>query len=134
VELAAPEMFRVIRNLLDNAIRHTARRGTITVSTSLDRAGGVVRVAVRDGCGGIPEPDLPQVFDMGYQGDAARTPGEHRGGLGLAVARGLVEAHQGDITVRNVGPGCEFTVWLPLRPHRPAPIARLAEPSPTHAT
>ena len=50
---------------------------------------------------------------MGYQGNPARTPGERRGGLGLAVARGLVEAHQGDITVRNVGPGCEFTVLLP---------------------
>jgi signal transduction histidine kinase len=134
VELAAPEMVRVIRNLLDNAIRHTATGGTITVSTSLDRGGGAVRVAVRDGCGGIPEQDLPQVFDMGYQGDAARTPGDHRGGLGLAVARGLVEAHQGDIKVRNVGPGCEFTVLLPLRPARPAPIAPIAAPSPTHAT
>ena len=68
---------------------------------------------MRDGCGGIPEPELAQVFEMGYQGNPARTPGEHRGGLGLAVARGLVEAHQGDITVRNVGPGCEFTVLLP---------------------
>jgi signal transduction histidine kinase len=134
VEWAAPEMVRVIRNLLDNAIRHTAPGGTITVSTSLDRGGGAVRVAVRDGCGGIPERDLPQVFDMGYQGDAARTPGDHRGGLGLAVARGLVEAHQGDITVRNVGPGCEFTVLLPLRTRRTAPVARMAEPSPTHAT
>ena len=134
VELAAPEMVRVIRNLLDNAIRHTARHGTITVTAPDDRSSGMARVAVCDGCGGIPERDLPQVFDMGYQGDAARTPGEHRGGLGLAVARGLVEAHQGRITVRNVGPGCEFTVLLPLRSRRPAPIAHTAEPSPTHAT
>jgi signal transduction histidine kinase len=113
VELAAPEIVRVICNLLDNAIRHTPAGGSVTVHTALDAASGRVRIAVRDGCGGIPEHDLAQVFDMGYQGNPARTPGEHRGGLGLAVARGLVEAHQGDITVRNVGPGCEFTVLLP---------------------
>jgi signal transduction histidine kinase len=113
VELAAPEIVRVISNLLDNAIRHTPAGGSVTVYTALDPVSGAVQISVRDGCGGIPEHDLEQVFDMGYQGDAARTPGEHRGGLGLAVARGLVEAHQGDITVRNVGPGCEFTVLLP---------------------
>jgi signal transduction histidine kinase len=113
VELAAPEIVRVICNLLDNAIRHTPTGGRVTVRSGLDPACGQVRISVQDGCGGIPERDLAQVFDMGYQGDAARTPGEHRGGLGLAVARGLVEAHQGDLTVRNVGPGCEFTVLLP---------------------
>jgi signal transduction histidine kinase len=114
VELAAPEIVRVIRNLLDNAIRHTPTGGTVSVHTALESASRAVRISVRDGCGGIPEPDLAQVFEMGYQGNPARTPGEHRGGLGLAVARGLVEAHQGDITVRNVGPGCEFTVVLPI--------------------
>jgi signal transduction histidine kinase len=113
VELAAPEIVRVICNLLDNAIRHTPTGGSVRIDTALDTTSGAVRISVRDGCGGIPEHDLEQVFDMGYQGDTARTPGEHRGGLGLAVARGLVEAHQGDITVRNVGPGCEFTVLLP---------------------
>jgi len=113
VELAAPEIVRVICNLLDNAIRHTPAGGSVTVHTAHDPASGAVRISVRDGCGGIPEHDLAQVFDMGYQGNPARTPGERRGGLGLAVARGLVEAHQGDITVRNVGPGCEFTVLLP---------------------
>jgi signal transduction histidine kinase len=113
VELAAPEIVRVICNLLDNAIRHTPTGGSVSVHTAVEDASGQVRISVRDGCGGIPEHDLAQVFDMGYQGNPARTPGEHRGGLGLAVARGLVEAHQGDITVRNVGPGCEFTVLLP---------------------
>jgi signal transduction histidine kinase len=68
-----------------------------------------------DGSDGISERDLPQVFDVGYQGDAARTRGDHRGGLGLAVARRLVEAHRGDITVRNARRGGEFTVLLALR-------------------
>ncbi len=116
VELAAPEIVRVIRNLLDNAIRHTPPGGRVTVHAWLDGATGSAQVSVRDSCGGIPDADLARVFEMGYQGNPARTPGEHRGGLGLAVARGLVEAHQGDITVRNVGPGCEFTVRLPSAP------------------
>jgi signal transduction histidine kinase len=54
---------------------------------------------------------------MAYRGDAARTPGDGgaRGGLGLAVARGLVEAHRGEISVQNEGPGCRFVVRLPCR-------------------
>jgi signal transduction histidine kinase len=71
-------------------------------------------VWVQDGCGGIPPDDLNRVFDMAYRGDAARTPGDGRAGLGLAVARGLVDAHHGQISVDNRGPGCRFTVRLPL--------------------
>jgi signal transduction histidine kinase len=52
---------------------------------------------------------------MAYRGDAARTPGDGGGGLGLAVARGLVEAHHGQISVHNEGPGCRFLVRLPLQ-------------------
>ncbi len=75
-------------------------------------------VTVRDECGGIPAGDLDRVFDLAYRGDAARSPGDdHRGaGLGLAIARGLVEAHDGDIAVRNDDGGCRFTVRLPLDP------------------
>jgi signal transduction histidine kinase len=55
------------------------------------------------------------VFDIAYRGDAARTPAVDGGGagLGLAIARGFVEAHSGDIGVRNEGRGCRFTVRLP---------------------
>ncbi|HWW52738.1 MAG TPA: ATP-binding protein, partial [Acidimicrobiales bacterium] len=67
-----------------------------------------------DACGGIPERDLDHVFDLAYRGDTARTPGDGGAGLGLAVARGLVEAHHGEISVRNEGAGCRFTVHLPL--------------------
>jgi len=116
VELSTPEMARVVRNLLDNAIRHTPPGGTVIVDAALDGSGTAAEVSVRDGCGGIPEHDIEQVFEMAYRGDAARTPGEGDGGagMGLAVARGLVEAHKGEITVRNEGPGCRFTVRLPL--------------------
>ncbi|HWI03643.1 MAG TPA: HAMP domain-containing sensor histidine kinase [Acidimicrobiales bacterium] len=114
VELSIPEMARVVRNLLDNAIRHTPRGGTVWVEAALDDDRAAALVSVRDGCGGIPDPDLPRVFELAYRGDAARTPGDGGAGLGLAVARGLVEAHQGEITVRNEGQGCRFTIRLPL--------------------
>jgi signal transduction histidine kinase len=114
VELSIPEMARVVRNLLDNAIRHTPRGGTVWVEAALDDDRAAALVSVRDGCGGIPDPDLPRVFELAYRGDAARTPGDGGAGLGLAVARGLVEAHRGDITVQNEGQGCRFTIRLPL--------------------
>jgi signal transduction histidine kinase len=115
VELSTPEMVRVVRNLLDNAIRHTPPGGVVVIRAGLDPSGEAAEVAVQDACGGIPERDLDSVFEMAYRGDAARTPGDGGGGLGLAVARGLVEAHHGDISVHNEGPGCRFTVRLPLQ-------------------
>jgi len=114
VELSTPEMARVVRNLLDNAIRHTPPGGTIWIVAGVDETGAHAEVSVEDACGGIPEGELDRVFDMAYRGDAARTPGDGGAGLGLAVARGLVEAHHGQISVRNHGDGCRFTVLLPL--------------------
>jgi signal transduction histidine kinase len=110
---SAPELTRVVRNLLDNAIRHTPPGGLVEVAVG----GGdhYAEVSVLDGCGGIPAHDLERVFDLAYRGDAARTPGAAGGaGLGLAIARGLVEAFDGDIAVRNEPGGCRFTVRLPL--------------------
>jgi signal transduction histidine kinase len=75
---------------------------------------------VADGCGGIPEADLPRVFDVAFRGESARTPESQRdgdgggGGLGLAIVRGLVEAHRGEVAVANVDDGCRFVVKLPL--------------------
>ncbi len=117
-----PELGRVLANLLLNAIRHTPADSVVTVTGGADSDGGWIEVT--DGCGGIPEEDLPRVFDMAFRGEAARTPvsttvvsngnGTHAGGgLGLAIARGLVEAHHGEIGVVNVEDGCRFTVRLP---------------------
>jgi signal transduction histidine kinase len=103
----------VVRNLLDNAIRHTPPGGSVEVAV----CGGDrhAEVSVLDGCGGIPAHDLDRVFDLAYRGDAARTPSSTGGaGLGLAIARGLVDAFDGDIAVRNEPGGCRFTVRLPL--------------------
>jgi signal transduction histidine kinase len=110
---SVPELTRAITNLLDNAIRHTPPGGSVVVDVQpLDR---VAEVSVRDACGGIPDDDLDRIFDLAYRGDSARSPGETGGaGLGLAIARGLVEAQHGDIRVRNEHDGCRFTVRLPL--------------------
>ncbi len=109
-----PELIRVLRNLLVNAVRHTPDDGSVTVIAGTD--GPEAWFAVQDGCGGIPEPDLPKVFEVAFRGAQARSPMPDAAGagLGLAIARGLVEAHGGRIAVANHGDGCRFEVRLPV--------------------
>ncbi|GII77665.1 two-component sensor histidine kinase [Sphaerisporangium rufum] len=110
----AAELGRAVRNLVVNAIRHTPADGTVLVRAVADTGAGAVRLSVADGCGGIPEEDLPRVFDVAFRGEAARTPGPDGGaGLGLAITRGIVEAHQGAVEVANEGAGCRFEITLP---------------------
>jgi signal transduction histidine kinase len=107
------ELSRAIQNLVTNAIRHTPEGGVVAVVGEV--ADDQVLVSVGDQCGGIPAADLPRVFDVAFRGQSARTPGPAEGaGLGLSIAKGLVEAHGGAIAVRNLGPGCEFRLALPL--------------------
>ncbi|MFD6658316.1 sensor histidine kinase [Streptomyces parvus] len=110
VEVDGKEMNRVLGNLLVNAIRRTPPDGTVAVAAHRSEGGAVV--SVTDGCGGIPEEDLPRVFDTGWRGSHARTP-PAGAGLGLAIVRGIVEAHAGRAEVRNVRGGCCFSVTLP---------------------
>jgi signal transduction histidine kinase len=108
---SAPELLRVLRNILENAIRHTPADGTVVVEagTAQNRA----FVSVLDSGGGIDDEDLGRVFDVAFRGDPARSKGEGAG-LGLAIARSLVEAHHGQITVCNENGGARFTVQLPI--------------------
>ncbi|MGW3565893.1 sensor histidine kinase [Streptomyces sp. NPDC000941] len=110
VEVDGKEMSRVLGNLLVNAIRRTPTDGTVAVAA--ERGPDGVVLSVTDGCGGIPEEDLPRVFDTGWRGTHARTP-PAGAGLGLAIVRGIVEAHQGRAAVRNIPGGCRFEVTLP---------------------
>ena len=73
-------------------------------------------LSVADCCGGIPADDLPRVFDVAFRGETARTPSAEGAGagLGLAIARGIVEAHEGSIGVVNSGAGCRFEIRLSL--------------------
>src|SRR5215211_2076107 len=106
------DLSRAIGNLVSNAIRHTDPDQAVRVSA--DRAeDGSVRVLVMDGCGGIPEAYLDRVFDTGWRGSPARGSSDGGAGLGLAIARGVVESHQGEIAVRNTETGCCFEVALP---------------------
>ncbi|MFJ7175135.1 sensor histidine kinase [Streptomyces massasporeus] len=110
VEVDGKEMSRVLGNLLVNAIRRTPADGTVAIAAERSPEGVVL--SVTDGCGGIPEEDLPRVFDTGWRGTHARTP-PAGAGLGLAIVRGIVEAHQGRTGVRNIPGGCRFEVVLP---------------------
>lgn len=111
VEVDAAELGRALRNLVVNAIRHTPEDGGVEIVAGLEH--GMACVTVSDACGGIPDEDLPRVFDVAFRGETARTPGGGAG-LGLAIARGIVEAHAGEIGVSNAGDGCRFIVRLPL--------------------
>jgi signal transduction histidine kinase len=110
VEVDGKEMSRVLGNLLVNAIRRTPADGTVAVAA--ERSADGVVLSVTDGCGGIPEQDLPRVFDTGWRGSDARTP-PAGAGLGLAIVQGIVEAHRGRATVHNIAGGCRFEVTLP---------------------
>ena len=106
------ELARALTNLLANGVRHTPADGQVRLLA--ERADdGRVHCAVVDGCGGIAEGELPKLFEVGWRGSADRTPDDGGAGLGLAIARGVVEAHAGTIAVANVPGGCRFEVALP---------------------
>ena len=108
----APELGRVLANLVVNAIRHTPSDGTVEVSARAEGSECVLEVS--DACGGLGDDALHRVFDAGWRGSAARTPGPDGGaGLGLAIARGIAEAHAGAIDVVNTDVGCRFRIRLP---------------------
>jgi signal transduction histidine kinase len=113
IVVSAPELLRALRNVLENAIRHTPADGSVMVEAGAVEPDAAY-VSVVDAGGGVPEADLERIFDVAYQSDPARTAGG--AGLGLAIARGFVEAHRGSITVRNENGGARFTVRLPRDP------------------
>ena len=108
---SADDLARAMTNLVANAVRHTDSGQSVRVAGSRAEDGHV-RVEVIDRCGGIPEENLARVFDVGWRGNEARS-GEDGAGLGLAIARGVVESHDGRIAVDNVSGGCRFAVDLP---------------------
>lgn len=108
---------QVLFNLVTNALRHTPSGGTITLGVTPVPAGealaGGVRISVRDTGSGIPAEDLPFIFDRFWRGDRSRTE-RANSGLGLAIARQLVQAHHGRISVEStVGVGTVFVIDLP---------------------
>ncbi|MFC4767317.1 ATP-binding protein [Effusibacillus consociatus] len=123
VEIEEPEHYpilgdsdrleQVLTNLIDNSMRHTPEEGTVTLS--MTKEGAYTRISVSDTGEGIPQEDLPFIFERFYKVDKARTRSKGGTGLGLSIAKNIVLKHKGEIVVTStVGQGTTFTVLLPL--------------------
>ncbi|MCA1716866.1 MAG: HAMP domain-containing histidine kinase [Actinobacteria bacterium] len=115
VLMSPPKLQRVLYNLVSNALRHTPADGTVALRAMPE--GKVIQVEVTDTGEGISPDDLPRVFERSYKGEKSRTRGEEDfapgAGLGLAIARGFVEAHGGRISVESrPGHGSRFRFTL----------------------
>jgi signal transduction histidine kinase len=112
VLMDAARIQRVLDNLIQNAIRHTPPQGTIILEAQDED--DTVRVDVVDSGEGVPPSDLPHIFESFYRGEKSRARGQGGAGLGLAIARGIIEAHGGKIWAQNLpGRGTRFSFVLP---------------------
>ena len=110
---SALQLRQVLQNLLDNALKSTAPGGWVKLSLGLEEKAAVIKIE-DTGCG-IPEKDLPFIFERFYRIDQARSREEGGTGLGLAIVRETVEAHRGKVSVESEeGKGSTFYVSLPL--------------------
>ena len=114
--LLDPErMGQVLGNLLDNALRHTRAGGCVTISASRSPGTGDAELSVADTGAGIPAEHLPHVFERFYRVDTSRDRTHGGSGIGLAIAKALVEAHGGRLTATSpgTGQGSTFRILLP---------------------
>ncbi len=103
---------RALSNLVENALKYTPEGGRVRVTASPD--GGQVSFTVEDNGMGIPEADLPRVFERFYRVDKSRSRDLGGTGLGLSIVKHIVQLHGGTISVRsNMGAGSAFTIRLP---------------------
>ncbi|MFK0041633.1 sensor histidine kinase [Paenarthrobacter sp. NPDC090517] len=123
-----PSLARAVRNVLLNAIIYSKPGSDVHISVGRGGDGrdgvggknaGYAVIAVQDQCGGIPDEDLPHLFQTGWQKDPARRTsealqGSYSGaGIGLSMVAGIVKAHGGSVTVDNLDDGCRFALSLP---------------------
>ena len=103
---------RVFNNLISNALRHTPANGRVSVWVRRGASG--VEVTVSDTGEGIRPQDIPHIFERFYRGEKSRNRGTGGAGLGLAIARSIIQAHRGDIQVESkLGKGTRFTFHIP---------------------
>jgi two-component system, OmpR family, sensor histidine kinase BaeS len=103
---------QVLNNLLDNALRHTSAGGKVAVTARV--ANDAIVIAVIDTGEGIDPRHLPRLFDRFYRADAARDRQHGGAGIGLSIAKALVEAHDGHIDAHSAGPGSGATISISL--------------------
>ncbi|MHC5292730.1 ATP-binding protein [Listeria welshimeri] len=112
-------MEQVLINLIMNAIRHTGKEGyagKVILKQTIDKTRNNLVITVSDNGSGIAEEDIPYLFERFYKADKARKRGKAVGtGIGLAIVKNIVEAHNGKISVESVlGEGSDFIITLPL--------------------
>ncbi|MCA1063234.1 ATP-binding protein [Rossellomorea sp. AcN35-11] len=113
IQMDPDRIEQVLTNLIDNALRHTPTGGEVIVSLTGSKGGYLFNIT--DTGSGIPEEDLPFVFERFYKADKARTRGKSGTGLGLAIAKNIIESHRGHIQVQSkVDQGTTFTFFLPF--------------------
>ena len=128
IEGDADKLKQVLLNLTGNAVAFTTTSGQIALHAA--RRGDTAQLEVTDDGAGIAPEDLPRLFERFYRGDKSRARRADGGGngLGLAIARAIIEAHGGSINVRStVGKGTTFTVALPIAPV-PMALPELSSP------
>jgi two-component system OmpR family sensor kinase len=113
VNVSPAALSHVVANLLDNAVKFSPLGSEVRVGVAIE--GSAVVVAVTDTGPGIPEDEIPQLFERFFRGSAARHMEAPGVGLGLAICRALVEGQGGKISVNSArGSGATFRIWLPL--------------------
>jgi len=113
-KLDTRRFYQVVRNIISNAEKH-ADNGNLHIEAKLFRDNGSLRLSIADNGPGIPEGSLDHIFERFYRADRERTKDLNSTGLGLAIAKELIEAHRGTITASNQkDKGCVFTVSLPV--------------------
>jgi len=113
VNIDSQRISQVLHDLLENAVAHTAKGGTITVTAA--QQGDWVEVSVADTGEGIPAEDLPNIFERFYRVDKSRARATGGSGLGLTIAKRLVEAHGGKIEAQSeLGKGSRFSFTIPI--------------------
>lgn len=113
-QLDGKRIHQAVRNVIGNAVKHGPKQG-LAISAKLSCGAGYAALSIEDNGPGIPADKLPHIFDRFYRVDPERSKDLTSTGLGLAIAKELVEAHGGSITVASTpGAGACFTVKLPL--------------------
>ncbi len=110
---------RAVANVVRNGVLYTGEGGEVTLRVGEDGEpdARTAYVEVDDTCGGLAEDDLGHAFEPGWRGSASRTPGVAAGaGVGLTIARAVVEDHGGAVTLANTGRGCRVRLQLPVSP------------------